>query len=434
VKAAAIRLALLLGLLALVTGARFAREAPGRGVAFSAGALLLCGLFAGKVASGVRLPRLTGYLLIGILIGPYGVGFLPAEGVAGLGLVKGLAVSLIAMAAGTELRWAVLQRVGTRVAVLSAGICLGVFVVCWGSLLLLRPLLPFMEGMTLTQSIAVGALLASVLVSFSPTVTIAILQETSAKGPFSEFLMAVVIVGDLWVMILFAAAAAFTKASLGGELDLASLAGGIGWELFGSLGVGAGLGILSLIYLRRIRSERALFLIGLCFLMAEGGVRLHLSPLLLALAAAALIANADQREAERLNVNIERVGLPIFALFFAAAGAGLHLHAVAEVGLVAVLLVGIRMLAIRVASRALSPREPDSLRRLLWMGLISQAGVTFGLASLVARNFPTFGASAEVLLVAVVTLHELVGPLLTRKALTEAGEVDPHAVAATGSH
>jgi Kef-type K+ transport system membrane component KefB len=423
-KGSLIRLLLVSALLALVALVRSHRDAGAQGVALALGALLLCGLFAGKVASGIRLPRLTGYLLIGILIGPYGAGFIPAEGVAGLGLVKGLAVSLIAMAAGCELRWAMLKRVGAKVAVASAAICLCVFAVCLGAMLLLRPVLPFMSGMDVGQSFAVSALIASVLVSFSPTVTIAILQETRAKGAFSEFLMATVVVGDLWVMILFAASAAFTKASLGGSLELSTLAGGIGWELFGSLLVGGALGALALVFLKRVRSERALFLCGLCFLMAEGGVRFHLSPLLLALAAAAFVANADEHEAERLNVNIQRVGLPVFALFFAAAGAGLHLDAVAQVGVVAVLLVAMRMLAIYVACRFLSPREPENLRSLLWMGLISQAGVTFGLAALVSRTFPTFGPSAEVLLVAIVTLHELVGPLLTRKALSRAGEID----------
>jgi Kef-type K+ transport system membrane component KefB len=419
---AIVRLMLVLGVLGLIASVRLLREAPGRSVALAAGALLLSGLFAGKVARGVGLPRLTGYLLIGIAVGPYGLRFIPAEGVAGLELVKGLAVSLIALSAGTELRWGLLQRVGVKVTIMSAGLCLGVFLACWLALIAMMPFLPFSGALTWGQSVAVASLIAVVLVSFSPTVTIAILQETHAQGPFTEFLMATVIIGDLWVMILFALSAGITKAMFGGALGLGMLSAGIGWELFGSLAVGAALGFLTLLYLKRVKSERALFLCGLCFVIAEGGLRVHLSPLLIALAAAALIANVDDAEAERLNLNIERVGLPVFALFFAAAGAGLHLDAVRDVGLVAVVLVAVRMGAILLGTR-FGPSEPPTVRKLLWMGLISQAGVTFGLASLMARTFPTFGPSAEVLLIAIITLHEMIGPILTRRALQKAGEV-----------
>jgi Kef-type K+ transport system membrane component KefB len=425
VKSSAIRLGLLLLLLWLISTARALRETEGRAVALAAGALLLCALFAGRLAKGVRLPRLTGYLLIGILIGPYGFGFLPAEGVHGLELVKGLAVSLIALTAGTELRWTFLRRLGTRIAIASALLCGTLFLICWGAFVALTPFLPFMASMPWREALAVSALLSAVLVSFSPTVTIAIVQETHAKGPFTEFLMAMVIIGDLWVMILFALAAGFTKSVQGGELQLFALAGGIGWELFGSLLVGILLGVVAIVYLRSVRTERALFLCGLCFVAAELGMRLHLSPLLVALSAGAFIANVDESEATRVHVNVERIGLPVFALFFAAAGAGLKLSAVRDVGLVAVVLVIIRMVAIHGVSRMVTPADQPSLRKFLWMGLISQAGVTFGLASLVSRSFPTFGAMAEVLIIAIVSLHELIGPVLTRRALMRVGEIAP---------
>ena len=96
------------------------RADAGTPVTLAAGALLLCGLFAGKVAKGVGLPRLTGYLLVGVAVGPYALGFIPDAGVKGLELVKGLAVSLIALVAGTELRLGLIRRVGARVALLCA--------------------------------------------------------------------------------------------------------------------------------------------------------------------------------------------------------------------------------------------------------------------------------------------------------------------------
>ncbi|MFL5319949.1 MAG: cation:proton antiporter [Myxococcaceae bacterium] len=419
---AAIRLAMLLSLLGLVAALNWMRGASGTPVAFTAGALMLCGIFAGKVAKGLRLPRLTGYLLVGVLVGPYVLRFIPTEGVSGLELVKGLAVSLIALAAGAELDMGLLRRVGIKVGLSCLAICGTVFVVCFVVALVLRPLLPFMHSLTVSQSLAVCAVLASVVVSFSPTVTIAMVQEMRSHGVFTEFLMALVIVGDLIVLILFALSVGVAKASFGAGFEPLSLFGGVTWELFGSLGFGVGLGFLVLGYLRLVGRELPLFISAVCFVSAELGNHLHLSPLLISLGAGALIANLDHVQAEKMRHAIERASLPVFALFFALAGAGLHLDVLPTVGPVALALVIVRGVALNLTGRKFLPAEDPRFRRLLWMGLISQAGVTFGLAAIVGRTFPEFGKDVETLIIAIVTVHELIGPLLMRRALLQSGD------------
>ncbi len=422
-KGALLRLLLLTVLLAAISRAQVWRVDTGTSVALAAGALLLCGLFAGKVAKGLGLPRLTGYLLVGVVVGPYALGFIPGAGVKGLELVKGLAVSLIALVAGAELQWGLIRRVGAKVVVLCAAVCGVTFLIIWGVLAALKPVLPFLTPMTVPQAVAVSALVAAVVVSFSPTVTIAIVQETAARGRFTEFLMSLVIIGDLFVMVLFALAAGVVRASFGAGLDIGGLLGSVGWELFGSVGVGSLLALTVLIYMRRVNRELPLFLVALCFASAEAGARLHLSPLLMMLAAGALIINLDEREGHRIHHAIQRAGLPIFALFFAAAGAGLKLDALVTVGPVAMLLVVVRAGALYFSCRRFAPPEDPRLRQYLWMGLISQAGVTFGLAALISRTFPDFGPQVEVLIVAMITAHELIGPVLTRRALQRSGEI-----------
>ena len=421
-KGALLRLLPLVGLLAAIGQARSWRVDTGTPVALAAGGLLLCGLFAGKVAKGLGLPRLTGYLVIGVVVGPYALGFIPGAGVKGLELVKGLAVSLIALVAGTELQLGLIRRVGARVAALCVAVCGVTFLVGFGALFALKPLLPFLAPMTVPQALAVSALVSTVVVSFSPTVTIAIVQETRARGSFTEFLMALVIIGDLVVMVAFAIAAGLTRASFGGGLDVGGLLGGVGWELFGSVAMGAVLAVVMLVYMRQVKRELPLFLVALGFVSAEGGARLHLSPLLISLAAGALIANLDEREGQRIHHAIQQAGLPVFALFFAAAGAGLKLDALWTVGPAALLLVVLRGVAIYGSCRRFAPVEDPRMGRYLWMGLISQAGVTFGLAALISRTFPDFGPQVEVLIVAMITAHELIGPVLTRRALQRSGE------------
>ncbi|HEX8705488.1 MAG TPA: transporter, partial [Myxococcaceae bacterium] len=130
---AILRLGLLTVLLAVISRLQVWREDTGTPVLLAAGALLLCGLFAGKVAKGVGLPRLTGYLLVGVALGPYALGFIPGAGVKGLELVKGLAVSLIALVAGTELQLGLIRRVGAKVAALCAAVCGVTFVIIFGA-------------------------------------------------------------------------------------------------------------------------------------------------------------------------------------------------------------------------------------------------------------------------------------------------------------
>ena len=422
---AALRLGLLIALLAAISGLVFLRSDLGTPVTLAAGALLLCGIFAGKVAKQLGLPRLTGYLLIGVAVGPFALGFIPKEGVKGLELVKGLAVSLIALAAGLELHLALVKRVGARALALCALVVTVVFVACCATVIAIRPWVSFLAGMSWPQTLAVASLLSSVVVSFSPTVTIAVVQEMRARGSFTEFLMALVILGDVLVLVVFAVSAGLVRASQGGAMDLGGLAAGIGWELFGSMVIGALLGVGTIVYLRKVGREVPVFISALCFAAAEGGAKLHLSPLLLSLAAGAVVANLDPRSGHRLHEAVQKAGLPVFALFFAAAGAGLHLDALGKVGAIAIVLVLVRAAAIFFSSRQFAPKSDPRLGRLLWMGLISQAGVTFGLASLISRTFPTFGPEMEVLIVAMVTIHELVGPLLMRRALVQSGDAHP---------
>jgi Kef-type K+ transport system membrane component KefB len=424
---AGVRLVLVLAVLA-GAGALSAWGSHGTAVPMAGGALLLAGLFAGKVTAGARLPKLTGYLLIGFLIGPALLGLVPRDALVGLSLIKGLAVSLIALAAGTELHLSLVRRIGLEVAGFCAVVCAAVSACVAGAAFALRPLLPFMKSMPTGQALAVACLIGVVLASFSVTVTIAIVTETRARGAFTEFLMAFVIIGDLIVLVAFAVAVAFNRAAEGGGLSVIGLLKDVGWELFGSIGIGALIGLGMRVYLRRVGQDVPIFLGAVCLLSAQLGLQFHLSPLLLALAAGALLANVEPDQVGRVERAAETVSLPVFAVFFAAAGAGLDLDALKVMGPVALALAAVRGGVSFATSRVVIRQEPT--RRLLWMGLVSQAGVTFGLAAIVGRTFPSFGTQVETLLVAVISIHELVGPILARRALTIAGETHAGAAAA----
>jgi Kef-type K+ transport system membrane component KefB len=152
---------------------------------------------------------------------------------------------------------------------------------------------------------------------------------------------------------------------------------------------------------------------------------LHFELILAALAAGLVVENIAPPEGESLRTSIEKGALPVLVAFFAAAGASLQLDVLAVVGPMALTLAVFRFLLIwgigELAVRSVALTRTPA--RLVWMGLISQAGVTLGLATIVAAEFPGWGPSVRTLVVGLTGFHVLIGPILLKAGLQRAGEV-----------
>jgi Kef-type K+ transport system membrane component KefB len=274
--------------------------------------------------------------------------------------------------------------------------------------------------------VAMALVLTVIVISFSPTVTIAVVAENRARGPFTELVLALVIFADLVLILSFTLSMQLTAWALGATGgEAAGLAAHLLWDIGGSFAFGAGVGAALALYLRWVGREVTLVLLATCALVAAAGRLLSLEPLLAALAAGLVVENVASVQGDALRDAVERGALPVLVVFFAAAGASLHLDALGELGLVAIAISLLRVGAIRAGVKAgtrlggeAGPHAPHA-----WMGLVSQAGVTLGLAIVVAARYPTWGATLQTLVVALITLHEVVGPVLFRAALARAGEI-----------
>jgi Kef-type K+ transport system membrane component KefB len=390
------------------------------------GFALIAAALTGTLFERIHLPRVSGYLVFGLVCGPYLANIITRPMARDLQLVNGLAIALIALIAGLELNYARLKprlaamvRLGAGTIVLMYAMLLPVIWLAW-------PWLPILPDASGVSRLALAVLLTTVVVSFSPTVTIAVIADTRARGPLSETVLAVVVITDLALIIFFSLAMQLTRwatgASVPGDVSLLVR---LAWEIAGSFAFGAALGAVFALYLRYVGRETTVALLALCVLLSVLGPLLHFEPLLAALAAGLVIENIAQPSGDTLKEAVERGALPILVVFFAAAGASLHLDALATIGLVAAALAAIRLASIRM-STALAARVsgvPADTGQLVWMGLVSQAGVTLGLAILIAREFPAWGLQVQSLMVALIAIHELVGPVLFRAALARAGEI-----------
>lgn len=395
--------------------------APGTTLAL--GYLLLTGHFAGRLFKTLRLPKLTGYIAAGIVVGPSVLGYLNESMVENLKLVNGVAVALIALTAGTELSFRQMRGTLRTVLWISGLAVVGTTVLLSGAVLALRALLPFMAALTLFESAMIALVLGVVMVAQSPAVVMALRDETESDGPVSQTVLGVVVLADLLVIVMFAVTTALAKAAMGGGTRVAEAASALAWELFGSLGLGLLVGGLLALFARRVASGLGLFLLVVMFAVAEGGQRLHLDALLVALAAGVFIRNVTGA-AEKVQQSVEAYSLPIYTLFFAVAGANLHLDVLSAVGPAAMVFVLVRGVGLyqgtRVAAR-IAGASP-AVQRFAGFGLLPQAGLALALSLLFARTFPEFGSDAGALTLGVVALNELIAPVFFRLALIRSGE------------
>ncbi len=417
-------LALALGVLVFLrwSGVGVAATGP-ESTTVAIGFMLIAAFVAGTLAARLGLPRITGYLVTGLLSGPFVSGLLTADMLSASKAIEGLATALIALTAGGEIRleWVrhQLKRVSiitfTELGVVGASVLVTVMAA--------RPLLPFMPTDELARAAVMALVLGTIAVSSSPLVTIAVIAENRASGPLSRTVLGVTILKDVCVIVLFAVVLTVARNTLGGGIE-GSVALTLLRELGGSVVAGIGCGFGIALFLRFVARDTPVFVLAVCLMIWQLSSTFQLEALLVALTAGFWVENFSVAEGSDLIKAIERVSLPVYALFFAAAGAKVDLHALATLWPVALLLCGVRSLGVFVGATAgarLAGVDPGVTRRL-WLGLISQAGVTLALATIVARTFPNWGSQVQALVVAMIAIHELVGPIAFQAALRRAGE------------
>lgn len=390
------------------------------------GFLILAAYSAGEIASGLRLPKIVGYLIGGMAFGPSGLHTVTAEASSALAPVSDLAIALIAFLAGAELRWDEVRDRGKTIAkILTAELGL-TLVLLTGFLALLGSRVPFLAGLDPIPLLAVSLLFASIAVIHSPAVTMALLTETRAAGPVARTTLGVVLVADVVVVILFSGALALARVLAPGPGGGAVVSmGAVVWELTGAVLVGAMLGGAATLYLRFIKRELFLFAGLLAFAGAALAKLLHVEPLLMLITAGFVTENlSTPADGMALRHAMARSADPVFVVFFALAGVAIQVRTIAQSLALVVPLVIVRAAGIwggtKLGARWAGVPEQGGL---ISMGLVAQAGVAIGLARVVTQAFPVRGLAIQTIFLALLGLNQLIGPILFRRALVRSGEI-----------
>jgi Kef-type K+ transport system membrane component KefB len=415
---------LLLGVGGLMHAVLSFSAADRQGVLLAFGFLLLVAYLAAKVVSRFGLPKLTGYLLAGIVTGPHVLGLVRQETLDHLKVVGGVAVCMIALTAGSELnleRVRPLARVLRRLTVFAI---VGAMFTLGAAVYLLRPFLPWLQDLPDREALAIAMLLGVALSAQSPAVVMALVSETRADGPLTRVTLATVVVADLVVIVCYAIASTAVSAVLGADADIVVIMATAGWELFGSAAIGAGIGAIIGLFLLHVARGASLFAVMICLVVAEVGQRIHLDPLIVMLAAGVWLENVSRADSSKLLADIESASLPVFLVFFALAGAKIDLAMLAASLVPVVILAAARATSFLVGSAVATHIDgvDPAVRRYAWTGLVPQAGLALALALLVQKSFPTFGDDASVILFGVVGFNEMIAPVILRAVLIRTGE------------
>ncbi len=419
------------------------------------GFVVLASYTIGNIAELAKLPHITGYLLAGVLFGPSLATFLPPflqyapfdkgvlsrDVIGQLSLMDSLALALIAMSAASELRLDELRKRLKSVVGLLGGQVVLILVMVVGYFALLAsgalPLqvAPGLLKLSWSQVLIVGVMLGSVSIATSPASTVAVVRDVRADGPMTQTVLSSVVLKDVIVVVLFSIFSVWAAQSLiGAGATEGNLATFFLIHIGGSFLFGAAAGWGMSLYLRFVRREILLFLVGSVYALTYVANSLHLAPLLCFLAAGLTVANTSKHR-HLFREAIEQLSAPVYVVYFTLAGASLHLDALAQVAPAAIGLVLCRIVAIRLGT-GWGARLGDadaSTQRYSWLGFISQAGVAISLAALIGGKFGSVGEGLETLLIASIALNEIIGPVLLKIALGLAGEIPQNKRSVRGS-
>ena len=403
---------------------------------------LLAGLLMTRAFKPLKLPSVTAYLIAGILIGPYcvgrlgidGIGFESGEAVGALALISDVALGFIAFSIGNEFRLDDLKKTGKQATVI--GIVQALVATLFVDLALLAVHIIMPDKLSLSQLLTLGAIATAT----APAATLMVVRQYKADGPLTRLLLPIVALDDAVGLIVFAVSFGIAKSLIVGAVDLVSIIINPLVEIVCSLILGAIMGwILTQIEklfnsnTNRLNMTIAFVLLTVSLSMLDfhiGPVHISFSSLLVCMMLGTVFCNTCTLSHDLME-KTDKWTSPLFALFFVISGAELELSVFADS---AIVIIGVVYIIFRSLGKyfgafisAKMTKCSSEICKYLGITLLPQAGVALGMCAIAASTPEMAGEGALIrnITLFAVLIYELFGPLLTRQALTAAGDIKP---------
>lgn len=376
---------------------------------------MIIALLMTRVMKKISLPNVTGYLIAGLIAGPYCLKLYNSGNIDTLSIITNVALGFIAFSIGGEFKLSSLKQLGAKIFVIT------VFEAVGASVLVITVLVLFKFPLTL--ALVLGAIASAT----APAATLMVVRQYKAQGPVTSTLLPVVAIDDAVCLMLFSILSSVAKSleSEGGFNLYQTILKPI-IEIVLSLVIGFVLGIILSIGTKffKSRANRISLVVTAVFLGVGISDKFGLSSLLLCMAIGAALANYSA-VSDPVMDGSERWTPPLFMLFFVISGAQFNFSVLKTVGAVGVIYILMRsfgkyfgaMLGCKIAG------TEKTVRQYLGITLLPQAGVAIGMAQLSLTVVPEYGEQIRAVVLCATLVYELVGPLLTKLALQKAGEI-----------
>lgn len=396
-----------------------------------------------RVVKPLKLPAVTGYLIAGLLIGPFVLGRLGVEGIGFTSLsavevlkpISEVALGFIAFAIGNEFRLKQLKAIGRQATIIAVFQALSATLLVDLALYGLHLLMP--DKITMPVVLTLGAIATAT----APAATLMVVNQYKAKGPLVDLLLPIVALDDAVGLVVFAISIGIAKSLQGGgAISLISVLVNPMIEVVLSISLGALLGVIYTFIEKFFHSRSKRLCVAITFVILAvslsmlefsiPGTELEIgfSSLLVCMMLGTLFCNICP-SSEELMAKTDRWTAPLFVLFFVISGAELDLT-VFQDGII--VLLGFVYIFARSAGKiggaAISSKMtkcPPQVQKWLGITLLPQAGVALGMSITVAEQLGQDGTIIRSIVLFSVLIYELVGPLLTKIALTKAGDIHP---------
>lgn len=377
--------------------------------------ILFSGLIFGRLVKFIRLPNVTGYLIAGLLIGPYVLKLVPENIVTELDFISEMALAFIAFSIGAEFKISFLKQTGM------ASIVIAIFEGLLASVLVTVVLILF--GFDTNVALLLGAIASAT----APAATIMVVKQYNARGPLTSMLLKVVALDDAVALIAFGFVMAIVKAILNPHQSSVLITAVTPLlQIIGAIGIGLVLGWLFNLPLKFFKkhSNRLIIICAFVFLANALASYTGFSALLLCMSMGAAVANLNSSANELFKIT-DSITPPIFLMFFVVSGADLNVSILPQIGLIGILYLSVRVVG-KVCGASLGAvlmKCPPTVKKYIGLTLIPQAGVAIGLSLIASNTLPQYGPTIRAVILCATLIYELVGPAITKIGLKKAGEI-----------
>lgn len=386
---------------------------------------------------GIIFPDVTSFLLAGVIVGPYalgrfGIGFSSASELAAVNILSSVALGFIAFDIGSEFRAASLKEMG------KSALFIGIFQAAAATV--------FVDGALILLSLKLGAdilpmpvaiTLGAIASATAPAATLMVVRQFKAKGPVTDLLLPIVALDDAAGLVIFAVSIGIAQAMTGGAINLVSIVINPLVEIVCSVILGALMGSVLTMLEKLFFSNSNRLSMTISFVLMTialssrevyvGQVRIAFSSLLVCMTLGTVFCNMSEYS-EDIMGRSQRWSTPLYAVFFVLSGARLELGVMADWG---VMLIGAVYIVVRCLGKYYGALLSSSVmgcgenvRKYLGITLFPQAGVALGMVVSAQSLGTEMGGLVRNIILFSVMVYEIVGPMLTRMALTAAGEIE----------